>query len=860
MLLPVLLLVGCGAPEAHQEAASGVDLVIRNGLVLDGNGGDPVRADVVIDEGRILTIGATASVGIDADRIIDASGRTVAPGFIDPHSHGDPLETPDFENFLAMGVTTIALGQDGDSPDVPSLSAWLDEVAARGIGVNLAMFTGHGTLRNQSGIGMDPDPDAAALRNMLERLDTDLDVCFGMSTGLEYNPGLNASSDELAALAEVVGARGRLIMSHMRNEDDDQLATSLTELMQQGEFARVHVSHLKSVYGKGEARAEEILKLLADARAAGVRISADSYPYTASYTGIGLLFPVWSKTAEQFEVARETRRQELADYLRARVNARNGPEATLLGMEPFVGETLAEVSARLEMPFEDVLIDVIGPQGGYAAYFVMDDALETRLMIDPDVSVCSDGSPTGFHPRGHGAFAKVIEEYVVGRRLLSLPEAVRKMTSLPADTIGIGDRGRLAPGMAADILIFDPARVGAPADYTDPLQLAKGFDVVIVNGKVARENGELAAGLHGQVLTPPPTARALQTMAAHGDDRPSQVDRLFADYQGPGMPGAAVMVVRDGEPILIRTYGLADVDKGVPIRPETNFRLASLTKQFTAACIMMLVARGELSLDATLPEVFEGFPDYGRSITIRQLMGHTSGLIDYESLIPEGFDGQVSDRDALKSMYEVDHTYFEPGTQYRYSNTGYAMLAVLIENVSGKPFAEFLEENIFEPLSMDHTVAYQRGISSVSNRAFGYTVEDGAVTFSDQSATSAVLGDGGIYTSVLDYLKWDRALYTEALLSRDLLNQMWTAGLGEYGLGWRVDAVDGHRRLHHDGSTSGFRNYVIRYPDDHVTVLVLTNRRGPDVRPLAERVAGLYLSAGQRTTPDSMSSKISASL
>ncbi len=509
LLQSLLIAAGCTAPEEAADAGSGsadrVDLVIRNGMVLDGNGSEPVPASVVVDAGRILSIGAEPPAAIEADLVIDAAGRFVAPGFIDPHSHGDPLQTPAFENFLAMGVTTISLGQDGSSPDVPSLAAWLDEVAARGIGVNLAMFTGHGTLRTQSGIGTDPAPDAEALRSLLERLDTDLDVAFGLSSGLEYNPGLNASAAELLALAEVVGARDRLIMSHVRNEDDDQLVASLTELMQQGEHARVHVAHLKSVYGKGEARAEELLALLAEARASGIRISADSYPYSASYTGIALLFPVWAKTAEQFELATQTRRAELADYLRTRVNARNGPEATLLGMEPFVGETLADLSTRLEMPFEDVLIDVIGPQGGYAAYFVMNDALQTRLMIDPDVSVSSDGSPTGFHPRGHGAFAKVIEEYVVARELISLPEMVRKMTSLPADTIGLEDRGRLAPGMAADIVIFDPARVRATATYTDPLQLAAGFDIVLVNGQVARQDGLLSAGLHGEVLLPPET-------------------------------------------------------------------------------------------------------------------------------------------------------------------------------------------------------------------------------------------------------------------------------------------------------------------------------------------------------------------
>ncbi|MEQ9562595.1 MAG: serine hydrolase, partial [Woeseiaceae bacterium] len=256
------------------------------------------------------------------------------------------------------------------------------------------------------------------------------------------------------------------------------------------------------------------------------------------------------------------------------------------------------------------------------------------------------------------------------------------------------------------------------------------------------------------------------SLVACGSNKEARVDELFAAYDQPGMPGAAVLVVRDGEAALIRTYGLADVDQGVAIGPDTNFRLASLTKQFTATCIMMLVERGELDLDATLPEVFDGFPDYGNAITIRNQLQHTSGLIDYEDMIPEDFAGQVSDRDALRSMYEVNETYFEPGTEYRYSNTAYAMLAVLVENISGMSFAEFLEQNIFDPLGMDNTVAYQDGISTVSNRAYGYTVENGEVSFSDQSTTSAVLGDGGIYTSVLDYFKWDQALYTDKLLPR----------------------------------------------------------------------------------------------
>jgi N-acyl-D-amino-acid deacylase len=503
------LLLALAAPLcAAGLAATPTDLVITGATVHDGSGGAAFTADVVIGGGRILFIGDAAPVlagaSLSPDKVIDARGRVLAPGFIDLHSHGDPVETPAFENFLAMGVTTITLGQDGSSPDVDDLAAWLTAVDARGTGVNVAVFVGHGTLRRQSGIGLEPNPDPAALAIMLDALERDLHVTFGLSTGLEYNPGMQAGPVELDALARVVGARGRLIMSHLRSEDDDALEASLAELIRQGAHARVHVSHLKSVYGQGEARAEAVLEVLARARRDGVRISADVYPYTASYTGIGLLFPSWAKTREQFEEARRTRYDELAAYLRARVLGRNGPEATLLGTEPYTGLTLADLAERLGKPFEQVLIDDIGPDGASAAYFIMDDALQTRLLIDPQVAISSDGHPTGFHPRGHGTFARIIETYVMEREALTLTEAVRKMTSLPADILGLTDRGRIQVGLAADLVLFDPGQVRATATYAEPLSLAQGFDLVVVNGRVARRDGVLDGEFSGQVLRPAP--------------------------------------------------------------------------------------------------------------------------------------------------------------------------------------------------------------------------------------------------------------------------------------------------------------------------------------------------------------------
>lgn len=336
---------------------------------------------------------------------------------------------------------------------------------------------------------------------------------------------------------------------------------------------------------------------------------------------------------------------------------------------------------------------------------------------------------------------------------------------------------------------------------------------------------------------------SLMLVGGCAGDNEDKVDKLFSDYSGSGMPGAAVLVVHDGQPVLTRVYGLADVENNIAVTADTNFRLASLTKQFTAMCVLMLVDRGKLSLEQRITDVFADFPEYGRGISIRNLLQHTSGLIDYEDFVPEDSLVQVSDGGVLDIMRQQSTVYFEPGTQHRYSNSGYAVLAMMVAEVSGQSFAEFLHDNIFEPLGMHATVAHQNGVSTVSNRAFGYTVDDSGVSGSDQSPWSAVLGDGGIYSSLNDLFKWDQALYTERLIPAALFEQALTPNLENYGFGWRIDDFHGYRRMCHDGSTSGFRNFIQRFPEQRLTVIALTNRRDPEVDPLAEAVARLYLNS-----------------
>lgn len=336
--------------------------------------------------------------------------------------------------------------------------------------------------------------------------------------------------------------------------------------------------------------------------------------------------------------------------------------------------------------------------------------------------------------------------------------------------------------------------------------------------------------------------------ACHGPERPvttpstpTGIVAAMQDYEGD-RPGAALLVIKDGNALVRQGFGLAELESGRRVTPATAFRLASVSKQFTATAILLLAQDGSLSLDDPVARWLPSLPPVAAAITLRHLLSHTSGLVDYEDLMDPADPRQVHDADVLKLLETVDHTYFVPGTDYRYSNSGYALLALIVERASGQRYADFLHARIFAPLGMA-AVAFEQGRSQVPERAYGYSRVAGQWQRTDQSTTSAVLGDGGIYASIDDLARWDAALYDDRLLHQPWRTLAVTAAtrtdepdVEYYSFGWRL-----HGEMQwHSGESIGFRNVILRWPARHFTLVLLTNRNDPEPYALARRIAASW--------------------
>ncbi|HEX7140674.1 MAG TPA: D-aminoacylase [Vicinamibacterales bacterium] len=516
LLTPTLVLI-LTAPAATQPAR--YDVLIRNGRVLDGSGNPWRYADIGIRGGRIADMGRLASAS--TARVIDAAGLVVAPGFIDVHSHAaDGLAgaLKDARQLLAQGITTVAINPDGGGPiDLRAQRAGYEQ---RGIGVNVALYVPHGSIRREV-IGMaDRDPTSAELDRMATLARRGMEAGgIGLSSGLYYAPGSYAKTEEVIALAKIAGEMGGVYESHIRDEADYNIGVvaaveEVIRIAEEGHLPAV-VGHMKALGPASWGLSMTLVERITQARARGVEVYADQYPYDASGTGIvGALIPRWAEVGGRPELLTRIQGPEherLAADIRRNLVRRGGADRLVISVyrvDPALeGQTLAAVASAMSKPPEEAAMALLLKGDASLVSFNMSERDIELIMRQPFTMTCTDGDLVPFgqgkpHPRGNGAFARKLHVYVKERETIDLAFAVRSMTSLPAVVFGMKDRGVLRPGAWADVLVFDPATVRDAATYQNPHQLAEGFKYVLVNGTVAKDADGFSGKLGGKVVTP----------------------------------------------------------------------------------------------------------------------------------------------------------------------------------------------------------------------------------------------------------------------------------------------------------------------------------------------------------------------
>jgi len=540
MRLPVVSSLGAAAlvllgfTFLSVEPAEPFDLLIRRARVVDGSGAAWFRADVGVRGGRIASVGNLK--GAAARRILDADDRVLAPGFIDVHTHveGNLPARPDAANLIADGVTTVVTGNCGGSE--LQIADWLARREEDGTAVNVATLVGHNAIRAEVMGYADRAPTAEELSRMEQIVDRAMrEGAVGLSTGLIYSPGTFSKTDEIVALARVAAARGGIYTTHMRSEND-QVFAAIEEAISVARNASIplQISHYKVTARRLWGSSGRMLAIAAAARREGLDVTLDEYPYTASSSGLDVLLPdkvLQSEGSVRHALARRladpARRSAVAADMRRRLHDELGREhldyavvASALWRPEIEGRNLRELNAAAGRPdaIDAEILTALeicregaesGRGGGVCGtqmiYHSMSEEDVERIFQDPLTMVARDGgvAAPGWgmpHPRSYGTAARVLARFVRERGLVSLEEAVRKMTSLPASRFGFGDRGLVREGMHADLVLFDPDLVEDESRYGDPHHESRGFDLVVVNGTIVREMGSATCERPGMAL------------------------------------------------------------------------------------------------------------------------------------------------------------------------------------------------------------------------------------------------------------------------------------------------------------------------------------------------------------------------
>jgi len=529
------------------EAAPAFDIVLKGGLILDGTGGPVFAADLAVSGDAIEAVGDISAE--QGRRVLDVKGLCVAPGFIDIHSHSDRsiVVYPTADSRVRQGITTEVTGNCGSSaapitgsnaeevrrwmggdeglrPDWTDVASYAARVEAERVSVNQALLLGQGTIRQAVAGNQDRPLTSEEMARVLRLVDDGLDQgAWGVSTGLEYTPGRYTPTDEIVAMARLVARRGGLYASHIRNEEA-LLLESVAEAIEIGRRSgvRVEISHLKAAGRVNWDKQGPAIDLIESARREGVGVLADAYPYGAYSTGLTILFQNWAlegdTAALMARLADPSTRQRIRREVAVRVPQEPGGYDLIVissvktsANQRLVGKNMLQIAEAWGIDPDEAILRLIQEESGSVSYVghAMSADNVDRVLSHPLVMVGSDGysvAPTGRavldrpHPRSYGAYARVLQHYVRERKVLALPAAVRKMTSMPADQLGLRDRGRVARGLKADLVVFDPSSVTEQSTFDNPQRYPVGIPHVLVNGVLVVENGAHTGARPGRML------------------------------------------------------------------------------------------------------------------------------------------------------------------------------------------------------------------------------------------------------------------------------------------------------------------------------------------------------------------------
>jgi N-acyl-D-amino-acid deacylase len=906
-----------------EEQRPTYDIVILQGRVVDGTGAPWYVADIGIRDGRIEKIGKIDSE--TASKTIDAEGMVVAPGFVDMmgQTATPMLRDPSTAiNLLTQGITTINAGEGVSAAPVhereateigwQNMSEYFQLLDLKGMPVNVVQTVGHTQVRRLVMGEDDRRPSNEELEAMKQHVREAMEAgAIGVSTALIYPPAVYATTGEIGELAGVAGEYGGRYFTHMRNEGD-QLLEAIDEALEIGQVGNtpVHIFHLKAAGRQNWGKMQLAIARIKAARTEGRQVTADIYPYVNNGLGIdALIHPRHFGEGRAKFLGRLESDAELRAEVRSEIETTSGWEnwyrhagldwnRIVVGQtnEPryreFAGQSVAEIAKANGDDVWDTFF-ALCTSSTFALPETMSDANKILAMQQEFVSFCTDVGPAGgsrsaSHPRSFGSFPRMLSRYVRDLGAISLERAVAQASAAACNCVMAFDRGRIAEGLAADVIVFDFDELTDKADFKDPHALSVGMTHVIVNGEIVLEDAKFTGKRPGHVLRGPGYD---ESKAPHGvvtgEEQPAfdKVDSVLQEFiREHKLPGASLAITDSRRLVYARGFGYADVGQHKPVTPESLFRIASISKPITAVAILQLVDQQKLSLD---DKVF-GLLDYEphlpenttlderqNEITIRHLLQHRGGWDrdqSFDAMFKStefsqalGVEPPAAPNTVIRVMLGKPLD-FDPGERYAYSNYGYCLLGRVIEKITRESYEDYVKQHVLAPVGVTAmSIGETRLSGRKENEVRYYDPRLGDSVFAKDLNSlvpqpygawhlEAMDSHGAWLASASDLVRFASALDSpddSPILSAESIAELvkrpdGLAGHEEdgdpkskfYGLGWSVTTDEsGQMTASHGGSLPGTNTILIRRPDGRDVALLFNTR----VTAKASRVVGTVL-------------------